>query len=462
MQRGVRTCTRATGKLVTEMLRFGTDGVRGRVGVDIDETQVARLGAAVARVWPHHAMVIGNDGRESGAGWTRAFAQGAQSQGTSVTSAGVVPTPAIARTAAERGCVGIAITASHNAWHDNGVKVFAPGGRKLTDDEQQRIEALWQESSEATGGTSVMSDGASVVNDDSCARQYIAAITQMFADASDAGARSGMAVQIDAANGATSHVIAPIMTALGLRAAVHHAAPNGRNINDGCGAVHPESLAAACTQHGEIGLAFDGDGDRVIAVDELGNVVDGDRLIALMALDLRARRRLRHDTVVVTSMTNLGFHRAMQQHGISVVTTDVGDRAVLAAMDEGGFVLGGEQSGHIIHSSDATTGDGILASLHLLRIVRESGKTLAELAANVMQRMPQLLRNVRVTTKPTDVEALLGEDLARERAALGDDGRIVVRASGTEPLVRIMVEAPTLMVAEAVADRLAQLVTTRS
>ncbi|MFM8644483.1 MAG: phosphoglucosamine mutase [Actinomycetota bacterium] len=444
------------------MLRFGTDGVRGRVGVDLDESHIARLGAAVAQVWPRQAMVIGNDGRESGAGWTLAFAGGAQSQGASVTSAGVVPTPAIARIAAERGCVGVAITASHNSWHDNGVKVFAPGGHKLTDAEQQRIEALWQESSEATGGTSVMSDGASVVNDDRCAPQYVAAMTRVFTDTADAGALSGTAVQIDAANGATSQVVAPIMTALGLRATIHHAAPNGRNINDGCGAVHPESLAAASARHGEIGLAFDGDGDRVIAVDERGNVVDGDRLIALMALDLRARRQLQHDTVVVTSMTNLGFHRAMQQHGVSVVTTDVGDRAVLAAMDEGGFVLGGEQSGHIIHSSDATTGDGILAALQLLRIVRESGNTLTELAANVMQRMPQLLRNVRVTTKPADVELLLGDDLARERAALGDDGRIVVRASGTEPLVRIMVEAPTLEVAEAVADRLAQLVTTRA
>lgn len=442
------------------MLRFGTDGVRGRVGVDLDESQIARLGAAVARVWPRQAMVIGNDGRESGASWTLAFARGAQSQGAAVTSAGIVPTPAIARVAAERGCVGIAITASHNPWHDNGVKVFAPGGRKLTDDEQQRIETLWQASGDVAGP-------ASVASDERCAQQYSAALAGALGDKPPAGstglaAFAGMAVQIDAANGATSQVIAPILADLGLRATIHHAAPDGRNINDGCGAVHPESLAAACAQHQHIGLAFDGDGDRVIAIDEQGNVVDGDRLIALMALDLRARQQLQHDTVVVTSMTNLGFHRAMQQHGISVVTTDVGDRAVLAAMDEGGFVLGGEQSGHIIHSSYATTGDGILAAILLLRIVRDSGKTLTELAANVMQRMPQVLRNVRVTTKPTDVEALLGGELARERARLGDDGRIVVRASGTEPLVRIMVEAPTLAVAEAVADRLAQLVVSRT
>ena len=203
-------------------------------------------------------------------------------------------------------------------------------------------------------------------------------------------------------------------------------------------------------------------GDRVIAVDELGYVVDGDRLIALMALDLRSRGLLHHDTVVVTSMTNLGFHRAMQRHGVNVVTTDVGDRAVLVAMEEGGFVLGGEQSGHIINLRHATTGDGILAAVLLLDIVRRSGKSLAELAAAVMQRMPQLLRNVRVTNRPPDVEALLGAELVHERKLLGADGRIVVRVSGTEPVVRIMVEAASTEIAEATADRLEQLLVARA
>jgi phosphoglucosamine mutase len=271
-----------------------------------------------------------------------------------------------------------------------------------------------------------------------------------------------LGVVIDAANGATSPVIGPVTEALGLRAEIRNAAPNGRNINQACGAVHPESLAAQCAKRREIGIAFDGDGDRLIAVDETGSVVDGDRLIALMAVDLRRRGLLAADTVVVTSMTNLGFHRAMQQSGIGVVTTDVGDRAVLAALHDGGYVLGGEQSGHIINLLHATTGDGVLAAVQLLEIVRRSGRTLAQLASEAMQQMPQLLRNVRVAAKPSDIEALLGDDLARERAALGQEGRIVVRVSGTEPLVRIMVEAPTLAVAHAVAERLEQLVISRT
>jgi phosphoglucosamine mutase len=246
-----------------------------------------------------------------------------------------------------------------------------------------------------------------------------------------------------------------------LRADIRYASPNGRNINDRCGAVHPEAIAALCAERRRIGIAFDGDGDRLIAVDELGNVVDGDRLIALMALDLQARGMLARDTVVVTSMTNLGFHRAMQQHGVKVVTTDVGDRAVLAAMEDGGYVLGGEQSGHIINLHHATTGDGVLAAVTLLQIVRRAGGSLAEMAGSVMQRMPQLLRNVRVTNKPADVEALLGAELVHERAALGNDGRIVVRTSGTEPVIRIMVEAASSEIAEATADRLERLIVAR-
>jgi phosphoglucosamine mutase len=272
----------------------------------------------------------------------------------------------------------------------------------------------------------------------------------------------GQQVVIDCANGATSEVAPVIAAALNVRAQVVHAAPNGRNINDGCGATHPASLAAACAQHRAIGLAFDGDGDRVIAVDEDGTVVDGDRLIALAAIDLRERGLLTHNTVVVTSMTNLGFHRAMREHGITVVTTEVGDRAVLAAMQHGGYVLGGEQSGHIIHALHATTGDGVLSAVLLLDLVRRSNTTLAALAGKVMERLPQVLRSVRVTTRPQDLEALLSQELAHERALLGDNGRIVVRASGTEPVVRIMVEAHTLALANEVTSRLEQVVLSRA
>lgn len=452
------------------MLRFGTDGVRGRVDVELNDSLVARLGAAVGREFSGSAIVIGHDGRESGPRLAAAFARGAITQGCSVSDGGLVPTPAIARAANARECVGVAITASHNPWSDNGVKVFAPGGRKLLDSQQMSIESHWQSSVDPSRGSMSHSDSShsdssrgearssAVRPDPSIADNYVRAISNELGVADFAGRE----VVLDCANGATSRVAPTIARAVGLSAVVRNAEPDGRNINDGCGAVHPEAIAAECARRGVVGVAFDGDGDRVIAIDETGSVIDGDRLIALAALDLRERSLLAHDTVVVTSMTNLGFHRAMRERGVRVVTTDVGDRAVLAAMQDGSFVLGGEQSGHIIHAAHATTGDGVLSAILLLDLVRRRGERLADLAGAVMQRLPQVLHNVRVTNKPANIEALLADELARERASLGDDGRIVVRASGTEPLVRIMVEATTLELARAVAARLERLVVARA
>jgi len=446
--------------MVMSMLRFGTDGVRGRVGVDLLERDVELLGAAVAREWAGADVVIGHDGRESGESLAAAFALGAASHGASISNAGLLPTPALARIAARRGCVAVAVTASHNPWHDNGVKVFAPGGRKLTDDEQRRIESRWHS----------LGDGARTTSSESRSSDPAGQVTRLAGDeyVQELVGSLGVAdfaqqgVLLDCANGATSGVARAVMVALGMRAEAINDAPNGRNINDGCGAVHPERLAAQCAARSVIGVAFDGDGDRVIAVDETGNVVDGDRIIALMAIDLHSRGRLAHDTVVVTSMTNLGFHRAMQERGITVVTTDVGDRAVLAAMELGGYVLGGEQSGHIINALHATTGDGVLAAVLLLDLVRRSKRSLSDLAESVMQRMPQVLRNVKLASKPADVEALIADELRRERSELGDRGRIVVRASGTEPVVRVMVEASTTQIANAIAERLERAVLART
>lgn len=446
--------------MVMSMLRFGTDGVRGRVGVDLLERDVELLGAAVAREWAGADVVIGHDGRESGESLVAAFALGVASHGASISNAGLLPTPALARIAARRGCVAVAVTASHNPWHDNGVKVFAPGGRKLTDDEQRRIESRWHS----------LGDGAWTTSSESQSSDPAGQVTRLAADeyVQELVGSLGVAdfaqqgVLLDCANGATSGVARAVMVALGMRAEAINDAPNGRNINDGCGAVHPERLAAQCAARSVIGVAFDGDGDRVIAVDETGNVVDGDRIIALMAIDLHSRGRLAHDTVVVTSMTNLGFHRAMQERGITVVTTDVGDRAVLAAMELGGYVLGGEQSGHIINAMHATTGDGVLAAVLLLDLVRRSKRSLSDLAESVMQRMPQVLRNVKLASKPADVEALIADELRRERSELGDRGRIVVRASGTEPVVRVMVEASTTQIANAIAERLERAVLART
>lgn len=446
--------------MVMSMLRFGTDGVRGRVGVDLLERDVELLGAAVAQEWSGADVVIGHDGRESGASLVAAFAVGAASHGASISNAGLLPTPALARIAARRGCVAVAVTASHNPWHDNGVKVFAPGGRKLTDDEQRRIESRWHslgENARTTSGESRSGDP-----DEQIARLAADEYVQELVDSVGVTDFAQQGVLLDCANGATSGVARAVMVALGMRAEAINEIPNGRNINDGCGAVHPERLAAQCAARSVIGVAFDGDGDRVIAVDEAGNVVDGDRIIALMAIDLHSRGRLAHDTVVVTSMTNLGFHRAMQEHGITVVTTDVGDRAVLAAMELGGYVLGGEQSGHIINALHATTGDGVLAAVLLLDLVRRSKRSLSDLAESVMQRMPQVLRNVKLASKPADVEALIADELRRERSELGDQGRIVVRASGTEPVVRVMVEASTTQIANAIAERLERAVLART
>lgn len=437
------------------MLHFGTDGVRGRVGAELTEELVSRLGMSVAEQWPDSLIVIGHDGRESGPTLAAAFARGATSRGREVHYADLLPTPGIARIAQRHRCVGVAITASHNPWQDNGVKVFAPGGRKLTDDEQNLIQARWQaiELSQDDGEH----EAASWI-DVSYESEYVTALLEGI----NIDQLNEMSVLVDCAHGATSRVASAITKRLGLRATVLNAEPNGKNINDGCGAVHPDALVAQCARQGVVGVALDGDGDRLIAVDERGNVVDGDRVIALMAIDLAKRGLLAHDTVVVTSMTNLGFHHAMRMQQITVVTTDVGDRHVLAAMEAGGYVLGGEQSGHIVNSLYATTGDGLLAAVLMLDLVRRAKKPLYELAENVMKRVPQLLRNVRVQQRPSDLEALLATELAEERARLGAQGRIVVRSSGTEPLVRIMVEAPTDAAAHEVANRLERILLART
>jgi phosphoglucosamine mutase len=441
-------------------MQFGTDGVRGRVDVDLHESDVVALGTAVARVWPTSPIVIGHDGRESGAAWLAAFVAGVRDADSvssrSVINAGRVPTPAIALWSHRHQAVGVVISASHNPWHDNGVKVFAPGGRKLSDDEQSRVEEAWHAVSSVVKAATHRAEAPMVDTD--VANEYEAFLAQdleieRFAD---------MRVVVDCANGATSGVAERALGRLDIDTEVTHAEPNGRNINEHCGALHPERLAERCAATNTIGVAFDGDGDRLIAIDESGNVVDGDRIIALCAVDLRRRGLLTSDTVVVTTMSNLGLHQAMKACGIRTVVTDVGDRNVLSAMTEGGFVLGGEQSGHIVHARHTTTGDGLLSALILLDVVRRSGRSLSELASEVMTTFPQTIRNVPVSSKPRDVEQLLAPELEQEREALGDTGRIIVRASGTEPVVRIMIEAQTPEAAQDIASRLERLVQSRT
>ena len=434
-------------------MQFGTDGVRGVALSELTTEFATRLGRAAARVLGADgvtSVVIGGDTRESTATLDQALCDGFALEGIDVVRLGVAPTPQVAFEAQRRDALGAVVSASHNAWTDNGIKLFARGGVKLTDEVERRIEA--ELDALAAEPASPSAERGQIVETGADHDAYIAHVVG-FLEGLDL---DGLRIVLDAANGA-GHVIGPeVLRAAGADVIVVAAAPDGRNINDGCGATAPALIAAAVLEHrAELGIALDGDADRLIAVDHTGRVVDGDHIIAITANDLRARGELRHDTVVVTVMTNLGFRLAMRDVGIEVVETAVGDRYVLEALAAGGFSLGGEQSGHVIFADHATTGDGILTALALLDAVRRSGRSLAELAADAMTSLPQVLVNVRVARRMPDVADRLAEEIAVAERDLGATGRILVRASGTEPLVRVMVEAPTHDEAQSVADTLA-------
>jgi phosphoglucosamine mutase len=347
------------------------------------------------------------------------------------------------------------ISASHNPWSDNGIKFFAAGGHKLSDDVEERLEAMLDQLfdelvDEPVGADRSPAEPIQPAVDDSLAGGWCEAVV-----GSPVGSVASMRIVIDCANGAASVIAPRIFEALGVDVDVIHAAPDGRNINDGCGSTHPDELCRRVVERGAaLGLAFDGDADRLLAVDERGELVDGDQLIALFAIDLRERGLLAGDRVVVTVMTNLGFRLAMGEQGISVVETPVGDRNVLEALGRTGSSLGGEQSGHIVFADRATTGDGVLSGVQLLDLVVRSGRPLSELAADVMTRFPQVLRNVRVANRRPDVALAVADAVAAAEVELGGRGRVLIRPSGTEPLVRVMVEAETMGQAEAVAERL--------
>lgn len=432
-------------------LRFGTDGVRAEALTVLTTDYVASLARAAAEVLGGNRWLVGRDTRESGLVLEAAVVDGLISAGVSPLLLGVVPTPALAWMSAQMKAPAVMITASHNPWHDNGVKIFAQGGLKLTDEVEKSIEALLhREHAPAT------TDTAAIATEHDWREGYVAHLV-----GSD-GSLKGLRVVLDCANGATYAAAPAVFRALGADTVVIHDSPNGRNINDDCGATNTASLAQSVIAHdANLGLAFDGDGDRVIAVDHRGEVVDGDRMIALAALQLRNEGSLHHDTVVVTVMSNIGFHKAMDAAGIHVVTTSVGDRYVLEELAVGGFSVGGEQSGHIIYRDLATTGDGLLAGLRLAQFVRESERPLAELADSVMTTYPQVLVNVKVRNRHPDVANELAAEIAAADASLGGEGRVLVRASGTEPLIRVMVEAKTHDGAQSVADDLAATVLRR-
>jgi phosphoglucosamine mutase len=429
--------------------RFGTDGVRGAAFSELTSDYVEQLGVVAVGVLALAEVVVGRDTRESGYELAAAFARGAASSGARVLDVGVAPTPAVAFIAARLGCAGASITASHNPFHDNGVKIFGIGGTKLTDAEERAIE-------DGLGKGPASNPGVAI--DGSRRDELINAYQDHICAAVGDAALAGMTIVVDCAHGAMSEIAPNVIARLGATVIVINDEPDGRNINAGCGATYPEVVGEAVRLHGAaIGLAFDGDGDRVIAVDHQGEVVDGDHLIALAALDARDRGEL-EGGVVVTVMTNAGFHVAMEAAGIAVVTTPVGDRSVLAAMEAHGFRLGGEQSGHVIHARHATTGDGLLAGAILAAMVKRKSRTLRELAREAMTSLPQALVNVPLASRVQDPMSVMRADVEEAQRRIGTSGRVLLRASGTEPMVRVMVEASTQSLADEVAHSLAQVV----
>jgi phosphoglucosamine mutase len=435
---------------------FGTDGIRGVANTELTPELVVGLGRALVRTLREEGeerpqVLVGRDPRASGEMLESALVAGVTSAGGDVVSAGVLPTPGVAFLTAETTAdAGAMISASHNPVADNGIKFFGPGGGKLTDAEENRIEELLQQ----------VADDRPVGARIGRLRRDHELLVRYVEHLAGTGTEnlSHLHVVLDCANGAASHVAPFVLRRLGAQVDVLNAKPDGTNINANCGSTYPEVVAQAVVEAGaDIGLAHDGDADRLIATDHRGNIVDGDFILAILAADLQREAGL--DTVVTTVMTNLGFTHAMRDLDIEVVQTKVGDRYVREAMLAGGHPLGGEQSGHIILTDYATTGDGVLTAIRLLSVLARSGRSLADLAG-IMQRLPQVLVNVTgVDRKRLPTAAAVWDAIADENDVLGDQGRILVRASGTEPVVRVMVEAGTEQHAAEIAERLSKVVT---
>ena len=443
---------------------FGTDGVRGLANADLTpELALAVAGAAVRVLVDHESSVeherpskpvavVGRDPRASGEMLEAAVIAGLTAAGADVLRVGVLPTPAIAFLTGEyRADLGVMISASHNPMPDNGIKLFGRGGQKLPDG----IEAEIEDAIDA--GATEFPTGAAIgrVRDAEDAgecylRHLLAAVPTRL---------EGLRVVVDCAHGAASAVAPELYRRAGATVTAIAADPDGLNINNGVGSTHLEGLVAAVTAHGaDLGIAHDGDADRCLAVAADGTLVDGDQILALCALALRESGRLHDQTVVATVMSNLGFHHAMRAAGIEVLTTAVGDRYVLEALRERGLNLGGEQSGHVVFTDIATTGDGLLTALQIMASVARSGRPLAELAG-VVNRLPQVLLNVQVVDKSAvATSTAVRSAVTAAEAELGDGGRILLRASGTEQLVRVMVEASSQQHAERVAERVAAVV----
>ncbi|HEY2428133.1 MAG TPA: phosphoglucosamine mutase [Acidimicrobiales bacterium] len=440
-------------------LTFGTDGIRGVANRDLTPELALALGRAAVAVLGPGPWVVGSDTRRSGPMLVAALAAGLASAGADVVDLGVAPTPAVAFHAARTGGPAAIVSASHNPYADNGIKLLGAGGRKLS---EAREAAVSENMAAALSAPAAASDAGAggpahpPVGTISRAEGPLDAYADHVVAALEGRSLGGLRVVVDCANGAASEVAPAVLRSLGADVTVLAASPDGTNINAGCGSTHPAALQEAVVAAGaDAGLALDGDADRVVAAGGDGTLVDGDRIIAVAAADLQRRGRLAGDRVVVTVMSNLGLRQALAGLGIGVVETPVGDRNVLAAMEEAGLVLGGEQSGHVIFRDLATTGDGLLTGVVLLDIVARSGRSLADLAGAAMTALPQVLVNVAVPSPSAAVQApAVAAVMAEVEAELGGSGRVVLRPSGTEPLVRVMVEAPTETEARSAADRI--------
>ena len=449
---------------------FGTDGVRGVANGDLTAELALDLSVAAAHVLAEagafrHAdghrprAVVGRDTRISGQFLEAAVVAGLASAGVDVLLLGVLPTPGVAYlTASLDADLGVMISASHNPMPDNGIKFLARGGVKLDDAIEVAIEERLREPWDRPTGAAVGRVEPYTAAVDDYARHLVSTLDGPLTRPDGRPIK----VVLDCAHGAASRVGPLALTDAGAQVVAINDRPDGLNINHECGSTHLDMVQAAVRQHGaDVGFALDGDADRCLAVDHTGTIVDGDQLLAVLALAMRDAGTLVNDTVVATVMSNLGFVNAMKANGIGVRQTKVGDRYVLEAMNAVGYTLGGEQSGHVIMRHHATTGDGILTALHVLARMAKTGRDLADLAS-VMTRLPQVLVNVPGVDKSrTDEDALVAAAVAEAEAELGDTGRILLRPSGTEPLVRVMVEAGTAEQARVVAERLAKVVRTR-
>jgi phosphoglucosamine mutase len=440
---------------------FGTDGVRGLANRDLTAELALDLSVAAAHVLGEAGAfadqrpiaVVGRDPRASGEFLEAAVVAGLASAGVDVHRLGVVPTPGTAFLTAKLSAdMGVMISASHNPMPDNGIKFLSRGGHKLDDEIEVLIESRLEEPWDRPLGAGVGRIGDSRAGVTTYIKHLVDSVPARLDD---------LTVVLDCANGAAFQVGPEVFRRLGAKVVAINAEPDGHNINANCGSTHLEPLQKAVVDAGaDAGFAFDGDADRCLAVDAEGNVVDGDHILAILALAARDEGRLHADTVVATVMSNLGFLQAMERSGVTVLQTAVGDRYVLEAMRSGGFTVGGEQSGHVIMSDYATTGDGVLTAAHIAARMSMTGRGLAELAG-VMTRLPQVLLNVPdVDRSRVDTDPELQGEVAAAAARLGDSGRVLLRQSGTEPLVRVMVEAPTAELANEVAEHLANVVRT--